>query len=125
MYLTREEIRAKAKRKTVVVEGIQLQSLTEAEMSTLRGIWANRSTGRPEGEQPTHEELSRARRELVALSIVGDDGKRIYTTDDADLAEISEFDSWLFDKLYDAATDLSDRKSEVDAQEKKSESTGD
>lgn len=104
------------------VAGVKLRALTELDRINLRGLW-----GRRVAAIDASDDVARAAHyysqcvELLAISIVGEDGKRMF--EDSELDLIKQIDVQIFDKAADVAWDFSfngnDRK-EVDSYEKKS-----
>lgn len=124
MFKSREEILALAKRRFGEFEGYRFQSLTEGEISTLRGIWAGRYGGRDEHSTEPVDLTSRA--ELLAMTLVDGDGKRLFGNDEVEL--ISGLDSVVTEPLHEAVSlhcGLKKKDEAVDKLEKKSESTAD
>jgi hypothetical protein len=124
LFKTREEILALSKRRYGSFEGIRFQSLTEAELSTLRGIWAGRFGGREENSTAPVDLTSRA--ELLAATIVDESGNRMFANDEVDL--ISTIDSLVSEPLHKAIEQhcgLTAKDDKVDKLEKKSASTED
>lgn len=118
-FKTREEILALTKRRHIVSNGVRLQSLSEVELSTLKGLWADRY-GKSEKVDLVN------RRELVAVCAVDEDGNRLFTNEDVEA--LGAIDGQFLEAVYeDAAKHVGLRKddSEVDKTEKKSESTAD
>jgi hypothetical protein len=121
--LNREQLLAKAKRRYVECEGVRMQSLTELELSNLRGLWAKRYSDMEKGQfDPVA--MAKAPRELLACVLVNDDGSRMFTSSQEDLDAIGGLDPEFFGKLHDAARShvgLDRDDPEVDRNEGKSE----
>jgi hypothetical protein len=98
LFKSREEILALSKRRYGTYEGIRFQSLTEGELSTLRGVWAGRYAGRGEDVSAPFDLTSR--RELLVVAIVDESGKRIFANDEADL--LADLDSEVTEALHAA-----------------------
>lgn len=106
---------ASAKRDYIEVDGVRLQSLTELEKSNLDALWGERYGKNDEVDMVM-------RRELVVVSLVDDEGNRLFKDDEVDV--LGDFKASDIAKWYRAARkhsgfDLSD----VEAQEKKSDAT--
>jgi len=82
------------KRRYDVVSDIRIQSLTEVELSTLRGIWASRY-----GESKVIDLTSR--RELFVMTVVDDAGARLFANEDVDA--LGELDGVVVEEVYEAA----------------------
>jgi hypothetical protein len=123
-YKSREEILALTKRRYTEVDGICLQSLSEVEMSTLRGLWATRAGDIESADDETkHKTYLQGRSELLCMTIVDGSGQRVFSNDD--IAVVQQIDHDVFERLYDAAakhTGLAAKSDEVDKLEKKSDS---
>jgi hypothetical protein len=128
-FKTREEIKAMGKRRYDSVQGIRIQSLNEMEISTLQGVWGKRYSELEKDDEGFSEDgfnVSRQnRRELVAMSVVDEDGERVFGNDEID--EVGTLGPDLVAELNEAAEKLSGifKADEVDSLEKKSDSTDD
>lgn len=121
MAFTREQLLKKAVRRYTEFEGVRLQSLTELEVATLRGIWSKRYSTMPEGK-PDLEQIAKGPRELLAMVMVDDNGDRLFTSSEDDLAAIGSLDPKFFDRLHEAAREhVGFDDKEVDRNEGKSE----
>lgn len=130
MAKTRADLLAEAQRQYSECNGYRLQSLTEFELSTLESVWIKRyrdakeklkAEGKPD-EEPGADELMAL--ELIAASLVDDDGHKLLTMDEVALLKDSR--PWFVRDLYTAARDLNgmDRRRPVtDTAEKKSDET--
>ena len=121
MALTRDQLLKKAQRRYTEYEGVRLQSLTELEVSVLRGIWAKRYSGMDE-QHPDVELLAKGPRELLAMTIVDENGERMFSSDQEDLELIGSMDPEFFRPLHEAArVHVGFDDKEVDRNEGKSE----
>lgn len=93
-FKTRAEILASTKRRYTEVDGVRIQSLTEIELSTLRGIWASRY----DKDKPL--DLT-SRRELFVMTVVDENGNREFTNEDVEL--LGEVDGSVVERVYEAA----------------------
>lgn len=134
MFKTREQIRALAVRRYADLDGVRFRSLTDDELETLQGVWGQRYAALPdvpEGEwnQGSFEVVKLSRRELIALTMVDENGERIFGDNEID--EIGKFEKPLVDKWHEFAekhcglADVEKKDKEVNSLEKKSDSTAD
>lgn len=100
--MNRAELLAKAKRRYIEVDGVKMQSLTELELSNLRGVWAKRFNDMEDGKYDP-EAMAKAPRELLACVLVNEDNSRMFTASQEDLDAIGSLDPEFFSKLHDAA----------------------
>lgn len=116
MAKTREDLLALAKRRYVDNQGFRIQSLTEFELSQLQGMWQERYS-------KTKKLDPRMRRELIAVCLVDDEGKRLFKTEEADL--LAEIDAKVTETLYRACREHNgmDEEDETEGIEKNSDET--
>lgn len=117
MAKTREDLLALAKRRYVEVDGFRLQSLTELELSNLQSLWTERYS-----KSKTID--MRMRRELIAVCLVDDEGKRLFQNDEVSL--LGEIDASVVNHLYSEARKhnrMDEGSDEVESYEKKSDET--
>lgn len=119
MAKSRQDLEKFACREYDEVNGVRLQSLTEMELSMLRSSWGERFNKNKDNAM----NVANMRVDLLAASIVDDDGVRIFSDDEASV--LFGWKSSITEKLYNAARVLSglDADDEVDEAEKKSEET--
>jgi hypothetical protein len=119
MAKSRQDLEKFACREYDEVNGVRLQSLTEMELSMLRSSWGERFNKNKDNAM----NVANMRVDLLAASIVDDDGVRIFSDGEASL--LFGWKSSITEKLYNAARVLSglDADDEVDEAEKKSEET--
>ena len=117
MALTKQQILEKfSKRRYAEHEGIRLQSLTELEQSKLDAMWGMRWS-----ETKTLDPVMR--RELLALCIVDQDGKRCFSNEDVEV--LGDMDGGICTELYEKCRELCNMDGKVDSGKvaKKSEET--
>ena len=123
MAFTRAELLAKAARRYAEHEGVRFQSLTELELTALRGIWAKRVQGMDE-KTFDMSVLSLQDREILSRTLVDSEGVRLFGDEMADLDAIGAMDNVLFESLSNFARQhvgLTKLSQEVDRNEGKSE----
>lgn len=120
MALSRAELLKKAVRRYTEVDGVRMQSLTELELSTLRGVWGKRFAGKEEMDMGLY---ALGQRELLAMVMVDDNGERLFKSTKDDLDTIGELPPEVFNSLANGAAKhvglVTDQ--EVDRNEGKSE----
>jgi hypothetical protein len=80
-FLTREEILAKTAREYDSINGIRVQSLTDAEVSSLRAGWSVR------GEKNEEKTIAGMDRDILVLAIVDGNGVRVFKDGESALLE--------------------------------------
>ncbi len=130
MAKTRADLLREASRQYQEVEGYRLQTLTELELSVLESVWIKRyrdekeklkANGQADAEPASDERMMP---ELVAASLVDDDGVKLISMDEIGLIETMQ--PWLLRTLYYAARELNKldkRIGATDDSQKKSEGT--
>ena len=118
MAKTRDDLLALAKRRYTECQGFRLQSLTEYELSQLQSLWQDRYS-------KTKKLDPRMRRELITVCLVGDDGSRLFKTEEADL--LAELDAKVTELLYRACREHNgmDEDGDTEGIEKNSDETQD
>jgi hypothetical protein len=94
---------------------IRIQSLSEAEKSQYETCLIAKN-----GRGIMRERLQDATRRLIALCVVDEDGKRIFS--DSDLSAIANLDSYISSRIYDACQEhCGFNKGDIDETVKNSE----
>ena len=107
--LTRETILAKTKLKTELVPvpewggTVRVRELTGAERDNSEAAMVRMQNGK--GKKETDLTMDNARARLVALSVIGEDGKRIFS--DADIVRLGNLSATALSRVFDVSAKLS------------------